>query len=261
MSTPGLGELLQVPMHHRTRIMIVLAAYAGLRVHEIAKVRGEDVDLDRRVLRVTGKGARTDEIPMHSVMLAAALTMPKRGWWFPANSRRPGDHVHPKSVSDIIGNAMRRAELSGTPHSLRHWYATTLVEGGADIWTVKELMRHANLQTTAIYVRVADTRRQEAIERLALPMTPGSDISELPGNNVGRYKSAVVLVLEKLNAGDYMTRWKLNEAVRSELRSQLDAALDELVREGLIDLSSTDRGTRSYQLTAKLPTPGRRHVS
>jgi integrase/recombinase XerD len=59
VSNPGLRELLEMRMHRRTRVMILLAALAGLRVHEIAKVRGEDVDVDGRTLRVTGKGGRT----------------------------------------------------------------------------------------------------------------------------------------------------------------------------------------------------------
>jgi integrase/recombinase XerD len=42
--------------------------------------------------------------------------MTRRGWWFPSNNRRPGEHVHSKGVSDIIGNAMRRAGVPGMPH-------------------------------------------------------------------------------------------------------------------------------------------------
>jgi site-specific recombinase XerD len=54
----------------------------------------------------------------------------------------------------------------GTPHSLRHWYGTNLVATGADLRTAQTLLRHANLQTTAIYVQVADEKRVEAIDRL-----------------------------------------------------------------------------------------------
>lgn len=169
VSDVGLRELLEMRMHHRTRVMILLAALAGLRVHEIAKVRGEDVDIDARTLRVTGKGGRTDTIPLHNLLLAAALTMPNRGWWFPANARRTGEHWHSKSVSDIIGQAMRRGGVPGTPHSLRHWYGTNLVASGADLRTAQTLLRHCNLQTTAIYVQVADGKRAEAIDRLKLP--------------------------------------------------------------------------------------------
>jgi integrase len=166
LSGPGLRALLDQRMHHRTRVMILLAILAGLRVHEIAKVRGEDIDVDGRTLRVTGKGGRTDTIPLHTLLIAAALTMPARGWWFPANARRAGEHLHSKSVSDIIGQAMRRADIPGTAHGLRHWYGTNLVATGADLRTAQTLLRHQNLQTTALYVQGADGKRVEPIDRL-----------------------------------------------------------------------------------------------
>jgi site-specific recombinase XerD len=74
--------------------------------------------------------------------------------------------VHAKSVSSIIGMAMRRAGVVGTPHSLRHWYGTTLLEDGADLRTVQELLRHKSVATTQIYTRVPDARRTAAVARL-----------------------------------------------------------------------------------------------
>lgn len=153
-------------MHQRTRVMVMLAALAGLRVSEIARVRGEDLDLDNRRLHVVGKGGRRGWIPLHHLLVDTAASMPARGWWFPANNRRPGEHLHPKSVSDIVGQAMRRGGVRGTPHSLRHWYGSTLLDDGADLRTVQELLRHASIQTTQIYTRVTDTRRVAAVERL-----------------------------------------------------------------------------------------------
>ncbi|MDT5057710.1 MAG: integrase/recombinase XerD [Mycobacterium sp.] len=166
VSRPGLRALLETRMHARTRVMILLAALAGLRVHEIAKIRGEDFDLDARTLRVTGKGSRTDTLPLHDLLVAAVLIMPRRGWWFPGNSRRPGQHVHSKAVSDIIGDVMRRSGVPGTPHCLRHYFGSSLVAAGTDLRTAQTLLRHQNLNTTAIYVQVADVKRAEAIERL-----------------------------------------------------------------------------------------------
>ncbi|MCW2628524.1 tyrosine-type recombinase/integrase [Mycobacterium sp.] len=166
VSRPGLRALLETRMHGRTRVMILLAALAGLRVHEIAKIRGEDFDLDARTLRVTGKGSRTDTLPLHDLLVAAVLIMPRRGWWFPGNSRRPGQHVHSKAVSDIIGDVMRRSGVPGTPHCLRHYFGSSLVAAGTDLRTAQTLLRHQNLNTTAIYVQVADVKRAEAIERL-----------------------------------------------------------------------------------------------
>ena len=162
----GLLRLLLTRMHHRTRVMILLAALAGLRVSEIARVRGEDIDLGKPVIYVLGKGNRRAALPLHPLLVEAAQSMPRRGWWFPGNSRRPGQHVHSKAVSDIIGQAMRRAGAQGTPHSLRHWFGTTLLDDGADVRTVQTLLRHRSLATTAIYTAVPDERRHSAVGRL-----------------------------------------------------------------------------------------------
>ncbi|MDI3314503.1 MAG: tyrosine-type recombinase/integrase [Mycobacterium sp.] len=163
-----LQNLLAVRMHHRTRVMILLAAFAGLRVHEIAKIRGEDVDPQARTLWVTGKGNVTAILPLHPLLVEAAETMPRRGWWFPGNARRRGQPIRPRGVADIIGQAMDRAGIpGGTAHRLRHWYGTRLVSDGTDLRTAQTLLRHANLNTTAIYTRVSDARRTEAINRLA----------------------------------------------------------------------------------------------
>lgn len=166
VSDDDLIRLLATPMHHRTRVMIMLAALAGLRVAEIARVRGEDIDIAAPRLFVLGKGGSRHWLPLHPLLVGAALTLPERGWWFPANSRRPGDHIHSKSVSDIIGQAMRRAGARGTPHSLRHWNGTTLLDDGADLRTVQELLRHKQLNTTAIYTKIPDARRHDAVNRL-----------------------------------------------------------------------------------------------
>jgi integrase/recombinase XerD len=161
-----LMRLLTTPMRHRTRVMIVLAALAGLRVAEISRVRGEDIDVTGPRIFVTGKGGSKSWLPLHPLLVDAAQAMPFRGWWFPANSRRPGDHIHPKSVSDIIGQAMRRAGARGTPDSLRHWTATTLLDDGVDLRTVQELLRHKSVATTQICTKVPDERRHAAANRL-----------------------------------------------------------------------------------------------
>lgn len=166
VSDDDLVLLLTTPMHHRTRVMILLAALAGLRVSEIARVRGDDVDVKMPRMHVIGKGGKRSWLPLHPLLVDASSTMPRRGWWFPANSRRLGDHVLGKSVSDIIGQAMRRSGARGTPHGLRHWHGSTLLEDGADLRTVQELLRHKSVATTQIYTRVTDERRTAAIGRL-----------------------------------------------------------------------------------------------
>lgn len=164
-SSIGLGRILASPLSLPVRAMILLAAYQGLRVHEIAKIRGEQVDLDGDVLRVIGKGQVDAELPLHPDVAAIARAMPRRGWWFPLPSG--GDRPRSsKSVSRTIGRTMRRLEVHGTAHSLRHWYATNLLRSGADIRVVQDLMRHATLSTTEGYLEVASGAGRAAVLRL-----------------------------------------------------------------------------------------------
>ncbi|WP_256990254.1 tyrosine-type recombinase/integrase [Rhodococcus sp. 05-2255-2A2] len=152
-------------MHKRTKVMILLACLAGLRVHEIAKVRGEHFDLVGRTFTVVGKGGHRSTLPLHPLLVEIAWTMPRKGHWFPANSTRSG-HVLPRSVGTIIKQVMVRAGVPGTAHSLRHWYGTTLVDSDVDLRTTQELLRHASLATTQIYTKIADHRKANGVDRL-----------------------------------------------------------------------------------------------
>lgn len=168
VTTAGLERLLSIPLHRRTRSMVLLGAYQGLRVHEIARVRAEDLDHDEHTLRVLGKGSVEALLPLHPMVAAAAVGMPRRGWWFPAyaDKRRP---IHAASVSLTISQAMDRAGVPGSAHALRHWYATHLLRNGADAVTVQQLMRHASLATVAIYTQVDFAQMRAASDRLPRP--------------------------------------------------------------------------------------------
>lgn len=183
LHTIHLARLLDSRMHSRTRSMILLAAYQGLRVSEIAKFRGDDVDLDTEVLRVVGKGGVDALLPLHP-LIAAEATAYGPGWWFPqwkpnASSGSHG-HILGRSVSTIIANAMKRANVPGSAHSLRHWFATELLRSGADIRVVQELMRHASIATTERYLHVDDAHRRAGL--LLLPdVTAPPAVTEFAG--------------------------------------------------------------------------------
>lgn len=166
-----IDQLLSTGAYRRTRAMILLAAYQGLRASEIAAVHSNDIDLDAGTLKVLGKGGRTDYLPLHPVLCELAPTMGP-GWWFPA--RRGGDgHIRGQSVSDLLTDARERAGIldkSLTGHSLRHSFGTELVRRGANIRAVQELMRHSSLQTTQRYTQVLDEDRREALA--VLPVRP-----------------------------------------------------------------------------------------
>lgn len=175
IATEHLRILLASRMHARTRTMILLAAYQGLRVHEVAKIRGEDVDLVGQTLTVCGKGGVEVVLPLHPLIGAEAARYPRRGWWFPThvgNKRGEAGPVLARSVSTIISNAMARAGVPGTAHCLRHWFLTELQRATGNARTTQELGRHASLATTAIYMLVT---LDEARSALALLPTLGGE--------------------------------------------------------------------------------------
>lgn len=164
IQTAHLTVLLAAANRRRTRAMIMLAAYAGLRVHEIAKFRGDHLDHIAGIITVHGKGNKTATIPAHPAILEIADTFPARGYWFPAyGSQTDKPHIHSTQVSRAISNTMLRAGFNGKAHQLRHWYATTLLDEGVDLRVVQELMRHESLASTEIYTRVSMKRMSEGV--------------------------------------------------------------------------------------------------
>lgn len=161
----ALEMLLDSRMHHRTRVMIHLMAYQGLRRHEVAKFRGEDIDLIAGTVTVRGKGNVIAVNPLHEVVAADAATMPRRGWWFPAY-RDPSQHVQAHSVGGVVARAIRRTGTNATGHQLRHWFGTSLLASGVDVRIVQELMRHASLNTTALYTRVHADQQRAGLAKL-----------------------------------------------------------------------------------------------
>jgi integrase family protein len=167
ITRPQLDTLLATPLRQDTRTKILLAAYAGLRIHEIAKIRGEDIDTAGGTLTVTGKGGRTDLLPAHPIILTQAASYPRRGIWFPSPTR-PGQHVTAQTVGTVIARALRRAGIDATAHQLRHFFATSLLEAGVDSRIVQTLMRHASLATTGRYLGVTLTQQRAALNSLTI---------------------------------------------------------------------------------------------
>lgn len=165
ISTGHMRALVGANMWTRTRTMVLLGAYQGLRASEIAKIRGTDFDLSTGELVVTGKGNVTRVLPLHP-LVRAEVGRYGAGWWFPSFTR-PGESIHAATVSNTVAEAMGRAEIPGTCHDLRRWYATTMVEAGNDLTTVQRLLGHASVATTQRYISVGKQLRIDAV--LSLP--------------------------------------------------------------------------------------------
>lgn len=168
-SQDQISAMIEGGAYRRTRAMILLGYFQGFRVSQIARVRADDLDLAEGTIRTIGKGAKASTFPLHPVIRELAETMPDEGWWFPARGERDG-HIHGSSVTNLITLAKKRAGITDpnlTPHSLRHAFATDLIEHGVDVRVIQELLAHSSLSTTQIYTGVSTRRKREGI--LALP--------------------------------------------------------------------------------------------
>lgn len=145
---------------------VSLAMYAGLRVHEVAKIQGADVDSD--ALYVVGKGGQSAILPTHPVIWELAQTYPRSGYWFPS-ARTASGHRTSTGITGVVSSYFGSLGITGSLHRCRHSYGTNLIRGGANIRVVQTLLRHSSLATTALYTAVDEDERTEAIRRLSRP--------------------------------------------------------------------------------------------
>ncbi|SDS14795.1 integrase/recombinase XerC [Friedmanniella luteola] len=147
----------------------------GVRVAELCGLDLDDVDTERRLVRVIGKGDKERSVPVGLPALRAveryladgrpALAVPTSGPAVFLGER--GRRMDPRVVRRVVHAALGRVEGAPDlgPHGLRHAMATHLLEGGADLRSVQEMLGHASLATTQIYTHVTDERLREAFAR------------------------------------------------------------------------------------------------
>jgi len=158
----------------RDRAILELLYGAGLRVGELATLRIGDVDLDAELVRVLGKGGKERLLPVGRQAAAAMrrwLERRPRATLSPGaplfTNRRGGGRLTDRSVRRILDAVVARAGLASgvTPHTLRHSFATHLLERGGDLRTVQELLGHARLTTTQVYTHTSRRRLKEVHAR------------------------------------------------------------------------------------------------
>ncbi|MFF5214780.1 tyrosine recombinase XerC [Micromonospora sp. NPDC000442] len=155
----------------RDRILLELLYGTGVRVSEVCGIDMDDVDQDRRVVRVRGKGGRERTVPYGLPAQRAlddwlrhgrpVLAVPDSRDALLLGAR--GGRLHPTTARRIVGGYAEAAGLPRTsPHALRHSAATHLLEGGADLRAVQELLGHSSLASTQIYTHVSVERLRAA---------------------------------------------------------------------------------------------------
>lgn len=192
------------PLALRDRALFELAYACGLRAEELVKLKMSDVQFDREQLRVEGKGGKTRLVPIgepaqealaaylerargqlrhsqnHSASghlgggraasghsgggRAGAATGPEHETVFLSKSGRP---LHTSDVRRRLRGWSTQAGISGgvSPHALRHSFATHMLDGGADLRSIQELLGHSSISTTQVYTRVESARLRSAYAR------------------------------------------------------------------------------------------------
>lgn len=160
----------------RDRAVLELLYGSGARVSEASAAKVADLDLERCMLRiVSGKGGKDRIVPVAELsvgVISSWLSVrpsftrrdPESPWLFVS---RNGRRLDPRDMRRIVARGLRGASraLGATPHTFRHSFATHLLDGGADLRAVQEMLGHASLSTTQIYTHLTGDRLREVYRR------------------------------------------------------------------------------------------------
>jgi integrase/recombinase XerC len=164
---------LSTPQGQRDRALLELLYASGLRVSELVKLNLEQIDLDSREIRVMGKGSKERMVLMGEPAARALSNYLRQGrpelfgtrirMTNAAFINRYGERLAERRVQRILGKYGRIAGIGRRvhPHMLRHTFATHLLDGGADLRVVQELLGHANLSSTQIYTHVSQSQARK----------------------------------------------------------------------------------------------------
>jgi integrase/recombinase XerD len=176
MTPAEVGGLLAEITQAKYRMCLTMIYACGLRISEGCGVQVADIDGARSVVRVTGKGGKRREIPIPAGVLAKLRAYWRserpRPWLFPGKGL-PGP-LNTKTLWSAFAGALRRCGLgkAASPHTLRHSFATQLLERGVPLRVIQILLGHANLRTTTIYTHLTAGLLQE-VSRAQTDMTAG----------------------------------------------------------------------------------------
>jgi tyrosine recombinase XerC len=154
----------------RDKAILEVFYSAGLRIHELTGLNDDDLDLLGEVVRVRGKGKKERLAPLGGPAIETLqkyLELRQRSSRGPLFVNRFGGRMTPRSVQRMLKKYLLAVGLdpSLTPHKLRHSFATHMLDAGADLRSVQELLGHASLSTTQIYTHVTAERLKKVYEK------------------------------------------------------------------------------------------------
>jgi site-specific recombinase XerD len=160
------------PAERRDRMVVLLLYGCGLRTQELCQLNVEHVNIERRELFIAhGKGDRQRAVPIPEVVFTELLAYlhergGKRGPLFRTEAKRA--RISEKLLGDLIRRTAERARLDRrvTPRTLRHSYATHMMDAGVDLAVISSLMGHRSPSETGVYLHVLDDKPRQAVKRL-----------------------------------------------------------------------------------------------
>ena len=160
LSQEAMTRLLNAVDNVKHLCLLMLVYSGGLRVSEAVKLHPEDIDEDRGLICVRQGKGRKDRYTILSQIAVEALRTYKSSytltrWLFPG--AKPGCHLTTRSAQKVVAQARKKAGIpqNATPHTLRHSFATHLLESGIDLRYIQKLLGHASSKTTEIYTHVS----------------------------------------------------------------------------------------------------------
>jgi integrase/recombinase XerD len=155
--------------------MLELMYGAGLRVSELVSLRVSDIDLEEGLVRCMGKGAKQRVVPTGGRAIEAIRIYMQRGRPYLGRMQRGdilflnhrGQGITRQAVFQLVREHAREAGIEKivTPHTLRHSFATHLIENGCDLRSVQEMLGHASIETTQVYTHVSVEHVREAYQK------------------------------------------------------------------------------------------------
>ncbi len=163
-------RLINSANNERDKLIIKMLYSSGLRLSECINLKINDIEFEDNMVWVRKGKGKKDRVSIVSKNLCLELKKYLRGRAFESEYVLPGPNgvLSPRQVERIISSSAKRADIlkKVTPHTLRHCFATHLLESGVDIRKIQELLGHSNLQTTQIYTRVS----KEELKKVKSPL-------------------------------------------------------------------------------------------
>ncbi len=180
-------RLLDAVANPKHKTILMLAYSAGLRVGEVVRLKVEDIDSERMLIHVRqGKGRKDRYVMLSRValeMLRAYWRVERPPKWLFPGARRDR-HIHERSIQRVVQRARTKAGIRKrvTVHTLRHSFATHLLESGTDLRVIQELLGHKRSKTTEIYTRVS----QRTLASVQSPLDTLMERGAAEGDDSGR---------------------------------------------------------------------------